>query len=175
MQSPLDHIRKHSQGMKTTGTKILHITLISYIWLNDRAYALGIRWVEDELVNFHGKLKNLIWSPSKVCDKQNSKNQSQNFSFKTFLFLSSSFFLSFFPFIFGPKQHVTNHLSSSNFTQWDMTNKSLAWKFFNVMLLVNHNNPRKALKIVNLLLNGQLLLKIVNFSNMAFHTPIKLN
>ena len=175
MQSPLDHIRKHSQvlhkGMKTRGTKILPTTLILYIWLNDRAYALGIRWVEDELVNFHGKLKNLIWSPSKVCGKQNSKKQSQNFSFKTFLFLSSSFFPFFLPhtppfFFFGLKQHVTNHLSSSNFTQWNMTNMSLAWEFFNVMLLVNHNNPRKAL---------MMLLKIVNLRNMAFHTPIKLN
>ena len=101
MQSPLDHIRKHSQvlhkGMKTTGTKILPTTLILDTWLNDRAYALGIRCVEDDLVNFHGKLKNLSWSPSKVCDKQNSKKQSQNFSFKTFLYLSSSFFPFFLP------------------------------------------------------------------------------
>ena len=85
--------------------------------------------------------KNIIWSPSKVCDKQNSKKQSQNFSFKPFLFLSSSFFPFFLPFIFGPKQPVTNHLSFSNFTQWNMTNMSLAWKFFNVRLLVNLNNP----------------------------------
>ena len=85
--------------------------------------------------------KNSIWSPSKVCDKQNSKKQSQNFSFKPFLFLSSSFFPFFLPFIFGPKQPVTNHLSFSNFMQWNMTNMSLAWKFFNVRLLVNLNNP----------------------------------
>ena len=173
MQSPLDHIRKHSQvlhkGMKTTGTKILPTTLILDTWLNDRAYALGIRCVEDELVNFHGKLKNLSWSPSKVCDKQNSKKQSQNFSFKTLSFFLFFSFLSSHPppfFFFGLKQHVTHHLSSLNFTQWNMTNTSLAWKFFNVMLLVNHNNPKKAL---------MMLFKIVNLRNMAFHTPIKLN